>query len=40
MLKEVTFTNITVLSPGGIISMHVKDQADYLKAASTSYSLE
>lgn len=39
MLKEVNFTNITILSPGGIITMHVKNQADLLKAASTSYTL-
>lgn len=40
MLKEITFQNITILSPGGILTMHVKSQADLLKAASTSYTLE
>ncbi len=40
MIKDVNFTNITLLSPGGIITMHVNSQKDYLKAASTSYTLE
>ena len=40
MIKDVKFVNITLLSPGGIITMHVKDQKDYLKASSTNYSLE
>lgn len=40
MIKDVNFTNITLLSPGGIITMHVKNQRDYLRAASTSYTLE
>ena len=40
MLKEITFQNITILSPGGILTMHVKNQSDLLKAASTSYTLE
>jgi hypothetical protein len=39
MLKEVNFTNITFLSPGGVLTMHVKNQSDLLKAASTSYTL-
>lgn len=40
MLKEINFQNITVLSPGGILTMHVKSQSDLLKAASTSYTLD
>lgn len=40
MIKDVNFTNITLLSPGGIITMHVNSQKDYLRAASTSYTLE
>jgi len=40
MIKDVNFTNITLLSPGGIITMHVKNQKDFLRAASTSYTLE
>lgn len=40
MIKDVNFTNITLLSPGGIITMHVNNQKDYLRAASTSYTLE
>ncbi len=39
MLKEITFQNITILSPGGILTMHVNNQSDLLKAASTSYTL-
>jgi hypothetical protein len=40
MIKDVNFTNITLLSPGGIITQHVNSQKDYLRAASTSYTLE
>lgn len=40
MIKDINFTNITLLSPGGIITMHVNSQKDYLRAASTSYTLE
>jgi len=29
-----------LLSPGGILTMHVKNQKDYLKAASTNFTLE
>jgi hypothetical protein len=29
-----------LLSPGGIITMHVKTQKDYLKACSTNFTLE
>lgn len=39
MIKDINFTNITLLSPGGIITMHVNSQKDYLRAASTSYTL-
>lgn len=40
MIKDIIFTNITLLSPGGIITMHVNSQKDFLRAASTSYTLE
>ncbi len=40
MIREVNFTNITLLAPGGLVTMHVKSQRDYLRAASTNYSLE
>jgi hypothetical protein len=40
MIKDVNFTNITLISPGGLITQHVKSQKDYLRAASTSYTLE
>lgn len=39
MIKDVNFTNITLLAPGGLVTMHVKSQKDYLRAASTNYSL-
>lgn len=29
-----------LLSPGGLITMHVNNQKDYLKASSTNYSLD
>ena len=29
-----------LLSPGGLVTMHVKNQNDYLRATSTSYSLD
>jgi len=31
---------VTILSPGGILTMHANNQNDLLKAASTSYALE
>lgn len=40
MIRDVNFTNITLLAPGGLVTMHVKSQKDYLRAASTNYSLE
>ena len=40
MIKDVNFTNITLLSPGGIVTMHVNSQKDFLRACSTSYTLE
>lgn len=39
MIRDVNFTNITLLAPGGLVTMHVKNQKDYLRAASTNYSL-
>lgn len=39
MIKDINFTNITLLAPGGLVTMHVKTQKDYLRAASTNYSL-
>ena len=39
-IKTVNFNNIMLLSPGGLVTMHVRTQKDYLRAASTSYSLE
>lgn len=40
MLREINFTNITLLAPGGLTTMHVKTQKDLLKAMSTNYTLE
>ena len=39
-IKNINFNNIMLLSPGGLVSMHVKNQSDYLRATSTSYSLD
>jgi len=39
-IKNINFTNIMLLSPGGIVTMHVKNQTDFLKACSTNYTLE
>ena len=39
-IKDIRFTNLTLLAPGGLITMNVKNKNDYLKTVSTSYSLE
>lgn len=39
-IKNVHFTNIMLLSPGGLITMHINSQKDFLKASSTNYTLE
>lgn len=39
-VKDINFTNIMLLSPGGIITQHVNSQKDYLKASSVNYTLE
>ena len=39
-IKDVNFTHITLLAPGGLITMHVNSPEDYLKAFSTNYTLE
>lgn len=40
MIKEINFTNITLLAPGGLTTMHVKKQRELLKSMSTNYTLE
>lgn len=39
-IKDVNFTNIILLAPGGLITMHVKHEFEMLKAMSTNYTLE
>ena len=39
-IKNINFNNIMLLSPGGIITMHVRTQKDYLKACSTNFTLD
>ena len=39
-LRYMQFTNITLLAPGGMIYLNVKDQSKNLKASSTSYTVE
>ena len=39
-IKDVNFTHITLLAPGGLTTMHVRTPADLLKAMSTNYTLE
>lgn len=39
-VKDINFTNITLLSPGGLITMHIESQYDLLKPISTNYTIE
>lgn len=39
-IKDINFTHITLLAPGGLLTMHVNSPLDYLKAVSTNYTLE
>lgn len=39
-IKNVTFTNIMLLCPGGLITMHVNSQKQFLKAGSVNYTLD
>lgn len=38
-IKEVNFTHITLLAPGGLITMHISKPQDLLRAMSTNYTL-
>jgi len=38
-IKTLNFTNLTLLAPGGLITMNCTNQFDMLKPASTNYSL-
>jgi hypothetical protein len=40
MIKEINFTNITLLAPGGLTTMHAKKQRELLKSMSTNYTLD
>ena len=39
-IKEINFTHITLLAPGGLLTMHVIKPEDQLKAISTNYTIE
>ncbi|EAR95092.1 hypothetical protein TTHERM_00641200 (macronuclear) [Tetrahymena thermophila SB210] len=39
-VKDINFTHITLLAPGGIMTMHINLPGDQLKALSTNYTLE
>ena len=39
-IKDVNFTHITLLAPGGLTTMHIQSPGDQLKAMSTNYTLE
>jgi len=39
-IKNLNFTNLTLLAPGGLITMNVENQYDMIKPASTNYTLK
>jgi len=39
-IKDLNFQHITLLSPGGFVTMHITRPEDQLRAVSTNYSLE
>ncbi|KAM3135741.1 hypothetical protein pb186bvf_012138 [Paramecium bursaria] len=39
-IKDVNFKNIKLLAPGGLITMHIKDEYELLRAQSTNYTLD
>jgi len=39
-VKDINFTHISLLAPGGILTMHIVNPGDQLKALSTNYLLE
>lgn len=39
-IKDVNFTHITLLAPGGLTTMHMTSPKDQLKSMSTNYSLD
>jgi NADH dehydrogenase FAD-containing subunit len=39
-IKDINFTHITLLAPGGLTTMHILKPEDHLKAMSTNYTLE
>jgi NADH dehydrogenase FAD-containing subunit len=38
-IKSLNFTNLTLLAPGGLITMNSTSQFDMIKPASTNYSM-
>jgi len=39
-IREVNFTHISLLAPGGLPTMHIKEYKDLLKFISTNYTIE
>lgn len=39
-IKDIHFTHITLLAPGGLNTMHIQSALDQLKAMSTNYTME
>ncbi|CAD8121976.1 unnamed protein product [Paramecium sonneborni] len=39
-IKDINFTNIILLAPGGLLTMQIKHEFERLKAMSTNYTLE
>lgn len=39
-IKDINFTHVSLLAPGGILTMHVNEPGDQLKVLSTNYLLE
>lgn len=39
-IKDINFTNIILLAPGGLITMHIKNEFELLKSISTNYTLD
>lgn len=39
-IKDIHFTHITLLAPGGLPTMHINSAHDQLKAMSSNYTIE
>ncbi len=40
LIKDINFTNIILLAPGGLITMHAHSEKDLLRPITTNYTLE